>query len=191
MNNTHKNRYLAPLVALVAAVMGAALPLWYLLNSSVPDDASNTPEIASINGKLTDLATQNRRLLAQVSTLKAQLEDHPLQPSASRGVPPQTPIRAFPGMTTALPFIDSLLIGSQGEMLLQRLDQLLDLSPAQSALIDSQADVGMDFFAPSSQQPQTREEMAALSKKIRQRTDAINRDYTQQLTDPRTTRHLP
>jgi len=71
MNNTHKNRYLAPLVALVAAVMGAALPLWYLLNSSVPDDASNTPEIASINGKLTDLATQNRRLLAQVSTLKA------------------------------------------------------------------------------------------------------------------------
>ncbi len=183
MNNTHKNRYLAPLVALVAAVMGAALPLWYLLNSSVPDDASNTPEIASINGKLTDLATQNRRLLAQVSTLKAQLEDHPLQPSASRGVPPQTPIRAFPGMTTALPFIDSLLIGSQGEMLLQRLDQLLDLSPAQSALIDSQADVGMDFFAPSSQQPQTREEMAALSEKIRQRTDAINRDYTQQLTD--------
>ena len=187
MNNTHKNRYLAPLVALVAAVMGAALPLWYLLNSSDPGDALNASETASISGKLTDLATQNRRLLAQVSTLKAQLEDHPLQPSASRGVPPQTPIRAFPGMTTALPFIDSLLIGSQGEMLLQRLDQLLDLSPAQSAalsaLIDSQADVGMDFFAPSSQQPQTREEMAALSEKIRQRTDAINRDYTQQLTD--------
>ena len=69
-------------------------------------------------------------------------------------------------------------------MLLQRLDQLLGLSPVQSAaLIDSQADGGMDFFYPFSLQPQTREEMAALSEKIRQRTDAINRDYTQQLTD--------
>ena len=61
MNNTHKNRYLAALIALVAAVLGAAIPLWYLLNSSVPDDASNAPEIASSTGNLTDLATQNRR----------------------------------------------------------------------------------------------------------------------------------
>ena len=187
MNTTHKNRYLAALIALVGAVLGAAIPLWYLLNSSDPDDASNAPEIASIPGKLTDLATQNRRLEAQVLALKAQLEDRPLEPSARRVVPPQPPIPAFSGMTTAPPFMDSLFIGSQGEMLLQHLDQLLGLSPAQSAalsaLIDSQADVGMDFFDPSSLQPQTREEIAALSEKIRQRTDAINRDYTQQLTD--------
>jgi Spy/CpxP family protein refolding chaperone len=187
MNNTHKNRYLAALIALVAAVLGAAIPLWYLLNSSAPDDASNAPKITSITGKLTDLTTQNRRLLAQVSTLKAQLEDRRLEPSAHRVMPPQTAIPAVSGMTTAPPFMDSLFIGSQGEMLLQRLDQLLGLSPVQSAalsaLIDSQADVGMDFFDPSSLQPQTREEMAALSEKIRQRTDAINRDYTQQLTD--------
>ena len=187
MNNTHKNRYLAALIALVAAVLGAAIPLWYLLNSSAPDDASNAPKITSITGKLTDLTTQNRRLLAQVSTLKAQLEDRRLEPSAHRVMPPQTAIPAVSGMTTAPPFMGSLFIGSQGEMLLQRLDQLLGLSPVQSAalsaLIDSQADVGMDFFDPSSLQPQTREEMAALSEKIRQRTDAINRDYTQQLTD--------
>ena len=187
MNNTHKNRYLAALIALVAAVLGAAIPLWYLLNSSVPDDASNAPEIASITGNLTDLATQNRRLMRQVSALKAQLEDRRLESGARRVVPPQTPIPAVSGMTTAHPFMDSLFIGPQGEMLLQRLDQLLNLSPAQSvalsALIDSQANVGMDFFDPSSPPPQTREEMAALSEKIRQRTDAINRDYTRQLTD--------
>ena len=187
MNNTHKNRYLAALIALVAAVLGAAIPLWYLLNSSVPDDASNAPEIASITGNLTDLATQNRRLMRQVSALKAQLEDRRLESGARRVVPPQTPIPAVSGMTTPHPFMDSLFIGPQGEMLLQRLDQLLNLSPAQSvalsALIDSQANVGMDFFDPSSPPPQTREEMAALSEKIRQRTDAINRDYTRQLTD--------
>lgn len=194
MNNTHKNRYLAALIAFVAAVLGAAIPLWYLLNSSAPDDATNAPKITSIMGKPTDLTTQNRRLLAQVSTLKAQLEDRRLEPSAHRVMPPQTAIPAVSGMTTAAPFMDSLFVGSQGEMLLQRLNQLLGLSPAHSAalsaLIDSQADVGMDFFDPSSLQPQTREEMAALSEKIRQRTDAINRDYTQQLTDILTPKQL-